>query len=661
MNPHAGSFAGPTRRHCLVLAGAAFAPPGRAEAEAPQPGEDFFAWANADWLRARTTADPARPWTARQDIDQLTREQLQAIWREARAGSPDPLQRKLAAFRDAWQDSARIESLGLAPLRPLLARIDALRDRGALAQWLGAEMRSDVDPLNWGVFSSPQLFGFAVQPDVEGLGRHQAYLVQGGLGGQDRSLYLDEARRPQRSAHLDALGRQLEALGQRDAPRRALAVLALEQALAEAHETAQASDDAHRAERRWTAAEFAHRAPGLDWPGFLGAAGLAREATLVPWQPEAIRAQAALVASVPMETWRDHLRLGLLQRHAEVLPAALGVSSDTLPRDESGRRALDRHWPEALGRLYVERNFQPPVRARVQAIVAAVATEMRARIDTLPWMGPATRTQAQAKLAALHFGVGHPDRWLEHAALRFDARDAFGNLRRLAAWERRQALARLRRPASPRDWWLPAHAVAAGSIPQQGAYNFAAGLLQAPRFDAAGSEAANFGSFGAIAGHEIWHLFDEVGADFDAASRYRAWWAEGEREGLQRASQPLLQQLAATHPVPGLGVDGPRVLTEARADLTGLQLAFDAHRRRLGAAPPETRRAADREFFIAYARCWRRHDTDESLRRQIATDNHLPARWQVALLRNFDAWHEAFDVRPGQAMYLEPALRLRRA
>ncbi len=653
--------AGLTRRSCLALAGAAFAPQGRADEALPRPGDDFFAWANADWLRERAAADPARPWTARLDIDQRTHAQLQAIWRQAGAASPDPLVRKLAAFRDAWQDSARIESLGMAPLRPLLARIDTLRDHAALAQFLGAEMRCDVDPVNWGVFASAQLFGFAVQPDVEGLGRHQAYLVQGGLSGQERSLYLDEAARPQRAAHLERLGRRLEALGQRDAARRAEAVLALEQALAEAHETAQASDDTHRAERRWTAAEFARRAPGLDWPRFIGAAGLGQQAALVPWQPEAIRAQAALVASTPIEVWRDHLRLNLLQRHAQVLPAALGGRDDSLAREDSGHRTLDRHWPEALGRLYVERHFPPPVRARVQAIVVAIRTEMRAHVDALPWMSPATRAQAQAKLAALNFGVGHPERWLDHAALRFDARDAFGNLRRLAAWERQQALARLGRPASPADWWIAAQAVAAGSLPQVGAYNFAAGLLQAPRFDATGTDAANFGSFGAIAGHEIWHLFDEVGADFDAANRYRPWWSEGEREALQRASQPLLRQLAAAHPVPGLTVDGPRVLTEARAELTGLQLAFDAHRRRLGGAAPEAQRAADREFFTAYARCWRRFDTDESLRRQIATDNHLPARWQVALLRNFDAWHEAFDVRPGQAMYLDPEQRLRLA
>lgn len=648
------------RRSLLALAAAGLSSPSGARAAelAVQPGDDFFAHANADWLQAREASTPGQPWTARQDIHQLTQAQVEALWAGADGQSAHAVEHKLAQFRDACLDSAWIEALGLAPLRPLLARISALRDPSALALYLGSELRADVDPLYWGVFASPHLFGLAVQPGVQGEGRYQAYLLQGGLGLGEPATYLDDSAqaREQRAGYLDHLIQTLGRLGASDAAVRANAVLDLERRIAAGHETAAASDDPHRAEHRWTLAEFGRRAPGLDWPRFFAAAGLGGSA--VAWQPDAIRAQAALLGSQPLAVWRDYLSLHLVQRHAEVLPQGWSVQPAPADRSQQARLALDKSWPEAMGQLYVERHFPPQVRARVQAIVAEVMAATADRLTTCSWMCPAARRVAQAKLAALYFGVGHPDRWRDHRALRLDSRDAWGNQRRLALWKTRQALARLGRPLDPHEWWIPAQAVAAGSQPLQNNYNFAAGLLQAPKFDPQASDASNLGATGSIFGHEISHLFDEVGADFDEGGRLRPWWTPEDRAGLARVSQPLIEQIASYRPLPDLGIDPQRTLTETRADLVGLSLAFDAHRRRLSTADAETVRQADREFFLGYARSWRSVSTEASLRQKLQTDSHAPDRYRIALVRNLDAWYAAFDVRPGQALYLEPAQRV---
>jgi predicted metalloendopeptidase len=313
--------------------------------------------------------------------------------------------------------------------------------------------------------------------------------------------------------------------------------------------------------------------------------------------------------------------------------------------------------------LYAERYFSPAQKARVQGIVANVAAAFRRHVEAAMWLSPMTRTMALAKLRSLYVGVGYPERWEgeDAADLAVEPADALGNYRRVLERRHRQALARLGRPVDLTQWWIAPQAVGAVLVFQQNAYDFAAGLLQPPKFDSTASDAASYGAIGAIIGHDISHYVDVLGADYDTVFAERRWWTAEDMSRFQAAAEPLVRQFSGYRPFPDLAVNGSLTRTENVADLAGLTAAFEAYRLTLGPMAQDTAfvRQQDRQFFIAWARSWRVRIRDEALRTQLASNDHAPEPYRVNTVRNLDAWYDAFDVRPGQTLYLEPAARVR--
>ena len=269
--------------------------------------------------------------------------------------------------------------------------------------------------------------------------------------------------------------------------------------------------------------------------------------------------------------------------------------------------------------------------------------------------------QALAKLQKMYFGVGYPERWPNYSALAISPVDAVGNLRHVAEWNYQDALSRVGKPADQTDWWIAPQTVGAVLLFQQNAYNFSAALLQPPKFDPAASDAANYGAIGAIVGHEVSHFVDTLGADYDATGDKKHWWTAADLVSYQTAAEPLVQQFGSYRPFPDLNVDGKRTLVENVADLAGLVAAFDAHRQALGAMTndPARVRQLDREFFIGFARSWRGKLREDALRAYVTTDSHAPESFRIATVRNLDAWYDAFDVKAGHRLYLEPKARVR--
>ena len=643
------------------------------------PGDDFFAYANGGWLHATEIPAGERRWGARSEIAQRTRQQLAQLLDDARAAPAGSDARKVADFRAAYLNEAAIEARGIAPLKPVLDRIARIRDRAGLARWLGSELRADVDPMNLGVYNSPHILGLAVQAGNHGEKHHLAYLLQGGLGLPQREHYLGDDAQLQalRVRYQAAIAHILSRLGAAgvgtvsSAASRAGAVMALEIAIARSHATPEASGDERNADTLWTRADFAREAPGMDWGAFFAAAGLAKQPSFVAWQPSALKGAAALVASQPLAVWKDYLRARLVARYADVLPPALVGESVALQRagatsaqpDPRAQRALEATlsaMSEAVGKMYVERHFPPAYKARVQTIVANVVAAFTQRVEAAAWLSPATKSMALAKLKKLYFGVGYPERWQDLSRLVVDPADAVGNLRRIAQHDYDLAVARLAQPADPTEWGIAPQWPGAVLTFHQNAYNFAAALLQSPKFDPAASDAANYGAIGAIVGHEVSHFVDTLGADYEADGRRRRWWTDDDMARYQAATEPLVRQFAGYRPFPDVAVDGKLGLTENLADLGGLAAAFDAYRRTLGSKANDNDqvRQLDREFFIGFARSWRIKYRDDALRAQAATD-HAPENYRVATVRNIDAWYVAFDVKPGQRLYLEPGARVR--
>ncbi len=275
-------------------------------------------------------------------------------------------------------------------------------------------------------------------------------------------------------------------------------------------------------------------------------------------------------------------------------------------------------------------------------------------------MSPATRTRALAKLKALYVGIGYPDRWDDDADLRVDPADAVGNLRRVMERDRRRTLARLGAPVDVKAWWMSPQTPGAILTFHQNAYDFAAALLQPPKFDASASDAACYGAIGAIIGHDVSHFVDVLGAEYDVNGAMRHWWTADDASRFRSLTDPLARQFASYRPFPGTAIDGALTLTENVADLAGLTAAFDAYRATLGERASDTSyvRRGDRDFFIAFAQSWRTTTSDAALRAQLSSD-HAPEMYRVATVRNLDAWYDAFDVRPGQRLYLAPTARVR--
>jgi putative endopeptidase len=639
------------------------------------PGDDFFGYANGAWLKATTVPAGTERWGARQEIAATTGRRITALLEEARSAPQGSLARKVADFRAAYMDTATIETKGLAALQPLLDRIDRVRDRAGLVRFLGSELRADVDPLNWGIYRSSGLLGLAVTEGNNGEPTYVAYLVQGGLGLRDRDHYLDPdpAKAAVRAKYRLYVERMLDLAGLDRAAERAARVIELETAIARSHGTREASARDQNADNRWTRDDFAHRAPGMDWGAYFAAAGMGHQQEFIAWQPSAVTGMAALVGSHSMAGWKDYLRFHVLDRYADLLPrslanetlalrAAVGMTpAPDTPRADRALAATETAMGEALGRMYSERYFSAPQKARVRRIVTEVTAAFIRRVEAADWMTPATKAVALEKLRSLYVGIGYPERWQDWSDLTVDPRDAFGNVRRAEERTFRQTVGRLGTPVDRTAWQMLPQMPGAILVFQLNAYDFSAALLQAPKFDSAASDAAAYGAIGAIIGHDVSHFVDALGADYELSGRARRWWTPEDSVRYDALTQRVDDQYAAYRPMVDAAIDGRRTRVENVADLAGLAAAFDAYRASLGTRASDRAevRRMDREFFLAFAQGWRSKLTERGLRVQLATDNHAPDRYRVATVRNLDAWYAAFDVTPGQALYLPPEARVR--
>ncbi len=650
------------------------------------PGDDFYAYANGAWMK-KTEIPADRAVMASftiltEEANRRTKELIQEAAAAAAAGATDADARKVGDFYLAYLDEAAIESRGKAPLAPELLAIAALKDKAALARFLGGQLRADVDPLNSTDFHTDRLFGLWVSPDFDNPVKNAAYLLQGGLGMPDRDNYTatDPTSSELQTKYRAHIARMLELAGLAQpgaSADRADLIYALEAKIAAAHATRTESMEVQRAHNRWRLADFPSKAPGLDWPAFFDAAGLsergAKLADLMVWHPGAITGIAALVAAEPLALWQDYLSFRVVDRGAPQLPKAFvdqkfafygtALSGATQLRDR-WKRAVDATngaLGEAVGKLYVARYFPPEAKAAAQEMVRNIVAAFGKRVDNLAWMSPATRAKAKAKLDTLYVGIGYPDRWRDYSGLVVTRDDAYGNQERSARFDYETALAKLARPADKTEWWMTPQTVNAVNLPLQNALNFPAAILEPPFFDARTDPAQNYGGIGAVIGHEISHSFDDQGALFDASGRLANWWTDEDMAHFQAAAQRLTAQYDAYEPLPGSHVNGKLTLSENIADVAGISAAYDGYRAFYGGkeGPSAQGLTGDQRFFLSFAQIWRVKARPEALRSSLMTNGHAPGEYRADTVRNVDAWYEAFSIPQGTRLYLAPEGRVR--
>jgi predicted metalloendopeptidase len=639
------------------------------------PGDDFFAYANGTWVKTTEIPPDKAAYGAGGIVFDLTTKRTEELIQQAAASgaAKGTAAQKIGDYYASYLDAAAIEAKGLAPLRPTLDRIDAITDQVALARYLGAALRADVDALNATNFYTDHPFGLWIAQDLETPTRYVPFLLQGGLDLPDREYYLDPSDRGKdvRARHQAHVATILKLAKVADAEARARTIADLERRLAEAHATREDSMEVKKA-RRWARAAFATNAPGLDWAGFFQAARLDGQPELIVWHPGAITGIAALVASQPLEAWKDYLTFHAIDHFAGVLPEAFGaerfafhgtVLSGTPKRRERAKRAVDVTnvaLGEAVGQLYVEKYFPPSAKARAEAMVKNLLAAFGRRVDNLTWMTPATKARAKAKLAVMKVGVGYPDRWTDYSGLEIVRGDAFGNAARYERFEYDRNLRKLGQPVDRGEWVMTPQTVNAVNLPVMNAMNFPAAILQPPYFDPDRPLAMDYGAIGAIIGHEISHSFDDQGAQFDAEGRLQNWWTDADRKQFEAASAQLVKQYDAYAVFPDLSVNGKLTISENIADVAGLAVAYDGYRLALGGqpAPMVAGLSGDQQFFVSFAQSWRAKVREAALRQQVVTDGHAPDEFRAASARNLDAWYAAFDVKPGQKLYLAPPDRV---
>ncbi len=641
------------------------------------PGEDFDHYANGRW--EQLTPIPADRSTTSvfylifQRAEQRNADLVRALAASHPAEGTDA--RRIADYYAACMDAAGIDRRGLDALAPTLASIDAIKDRNDLARVLGQGLRADVDPINNTQLHTDHLFGLFVAQDMENPTRNMAYLLQGGLGLPNRDYYLspDASMAGYRDKYRTYIAELLEMAGMKDAPARADGILALETRIAQAQANIVDSQDVHKAYHPWPRAAFAEKAPGLDWDIYFKAAGLNDQTVITPWQADAITSLSALVASQPLQAWKDWLVFHAIDDATGFLPATydqlgfqfhdhvLSGTPQQAPRWKRALAAVNADLGDAVGKEYVARYFPASSKTQVQQLVANLEAAFDRRIDALSWMSPATKHHGHEKIATLRVGVGYPDHWRDDSGLTIRADDALGNHLRAQAFRYRQQLAKLSAPVDRGEWWMTPQTVNAVNLPLQNALNFPAAILDAPFFDPKADAAVNYGSIGSIIGHEISHSFDSSGAEFDAQGKLANWWTPADQEHFKQATAQLAAQYDTYEVLPGLHINGEQTLAENIADLAGLVVAWDAYQHSLDGkpAPVIDGMTGAQRFFLAYAQSRRGKYREAALRKQVITDGHAAGRWRAQTVRNVDEWYAAFPSKPGQALYLAPKDRVR--
>ena len=642
-----------------------------------KPGDDFYAYANGNWMKS--TEIPAdRPsvggfFIADQQREKNVRELIDGILKSNPAAGSD--EARIRDYFNAYLNTDAIDKAGMAPAKADLDRIASIADKRALSAAIGSSLRADVDPLNATNFQTDNLFGIFVTQGLSTPGEQIPYILQGGLGMPEREYYLssDADMAGLRTKYRGYVETVMKEAGSPDPKAAADRIIALETKIARAHVTRAESEDFAKGAKVWTRADLEKNAPGIDWAALLNAAQLGSAPKFQAYHAGSIPRLAALVGSEPLDAWKDWLAFHTLNQQAIVLPkairdasfafngTALSGTTQQRSRDALALNSVGNQLQDAVGKAYVGKYFPASSKTEIQGMVDKIKAAFATRVQALDWMAPSTKQEALKKVETIVVGVGYPDSWRNYSALTISPTDAYANLKNAQLDEYQHQIAKIGKPMDRAEWWMPPQLVNAVNLPVQNALNFPAAILVRPFFDPKADAAFNYGAIGGVIGHEISHSFDNNGALFDSTGRLRNWWTPADFSRFQQSGDALAKQYDAYEPFPGLHVNGKLTLGENIADVAGLQAAYEAYRASLGGkeAPVLDGLTGDQRFFMAYAQSWATKMRDEALKARIATDGHAPGQFRALTVRNIDAWYTAFNVKPGDKLYLAPDQRVK--
>jgi putative endopeptidase len=628
-------------------------------------GDNFYLHASSTWLRNNPIPPDRTRWGTFEMLASKSELGVRTLIEGlARQSELSPTERKIGDFYQAFMDEAAIEAAGLTPIEADLKRLAAAKTRAEL-------LRVAADP----AVNARMPITTGITLDQKDPNRYIVSISHSGLGLPEREYYLNPAEKfvEIRSKYVAHIGRLLELAGQRDGAAKAQRILALETSIAQLHWPNAERRDRDRTYNRRTRAEVLELLKGYPMKDALEALRLDQQQEFVVRELGAMSKLAALYRDTPLERWREYMTYSCIAASAPLLSKALADESfDFFGRTLNGQPQERERWKrgvdavngalgQAVGEIYVKRNFTPAAKTKMLELVENVRRAYGERIDALPWMTTETKAAAREKLAAFRVKVGYPDRWRDYSALEVRPNDALGNARRAGLFEYNRRLARINEPTDRDEWNMTPQTVNAYYNAGFNEIVFPAAILQPPFFDANADAAVNYGGIGGVIGHEMGHGFDDQGAKSDARGVLQAWWKAEDVAAFQKLTGRLADQYGQFEPLPGLKVNGRLTLGENIGDNGGLPVALSAYRLSLQGkqAPVLAGLTGEQRFFLSWAQVWRTQLREQRLRNQVMTDSHSPAEFRVnGTVRNMPQWYEAFDVKPGDKLYLAPEERV---
>jgi putative endopeptidase len=628
-----------------------------------KPCQDFYQYATGRWLANNPIPPDRSSWGAGSELYEKNQVVLHDILEAAakdKSAAAGSSARKVGDFYRLGMDEAKIEAEGAKPLAAEFARIAALKDTAALQAELARLHRMAIFP----AFSS------GAYQDFKDSTRIITWLYQDGLGLPDRDYYFkdDERSKMLRTAYVAHVQKMFELLG--DKPEQAAAqaktVMNFETRLAKVSMNALEQRDSEALYHKLDLAALDKLAPNVAWTRYFAALGLNNPGDINVGQPKLLEEIGVMMTNVPLADWQTYLRWQLAHATAPYLSSAfvnehfnfygktLGGQKELRPRWKRVLAATDELLGEALGQLYVAKNFSPEAKTRAQTMIANLKAALRDRITALDWIGDDTRKQALRKLDAIAVKVGYPDKWRDYSALKIDRPSYVENVLQAREFEFQRNLNKIGRPVDRTEWSMTPPTVDAYYNPNFNEIVFPAGILQPPLFDPNADDAVNYGGIGSVIGHELTHGFDDEGHKFDADGNLKGWWTEADEKNYAARAAIVETQYGEYVGVEDVRLNGKLTLGENIADIGGTRIAFHALQKALAAAPRPANIdgfTPEQRFFLAYAQDWRRNTRPEQLRLMLQTDPHSPPRFRVlGVVANMPEFAQAFNCQAGDPL-----------
>ncbi|MEC4725090.1 M13 family metallopeptidase [Shewanella sp. D64] len=635
--------------------------------QAVKPGDDFFMYASGTWYDNYVMPADKTRFGAFNALAERSEEQVKAIIDDIASRSDLNAEEQLIAdFYQAYMDTETVNKLGITPIQTSLDQIAAIKSTDDLTKVFGGSWLSGASsPIAGGMWFN------RLDPN-----QYEMSIGASGLGLPDRSYYLEDSERfvNIRSAYVDHIAQMLTFAGVKEPKTRAKAILALETKMAEGQWPREKRRNRDLTLNQVKRADLAKQYPEFNWDLYFDETGY-QVPQLNVSQPDPIKAMIALVNQQPLNVWQDYLTFHTISNNASLLSediyaANFAFQGKTLKGQQEPRPRWKRAISEmsetqslgfAIGKVYVARYFPESSKQQMADLVENLRTAMGQRIDDLDWMGAETKVNAHAKLAAFTPKIGYPDVWQEFDGVTLTNKDLIGNVHNLRQFFKADSIAKELEKTDRNRWGMTPQRVNAYYNSSFNEIVFPAAILQPPFFDPNADPAVNYGGIGAVIGHEMGHGFDDQGSKSDANGIQRNWWTDADRAAFDAKADSLAAQYSKYEPIPDNFVNGRNSLGENIGDVGGLSMAYHAYQLSLNGkeAPVIDGVTGDQRFFLAWAQVWKEKRTEQSMLNQLRAGTHAPGQYRAQAPRNHDAWYKAFDVKPGDELYLPEDKRVR--